>query len=171
MANWFPLALKPNARSWLMNHPAGSVSSWQDLCDQFVSGFQGRYKHPSTISVLHLLIQKTDETLHKYIQRFIQVQHSISYITQDTVIATFHANVRNPKMCEKTNTRQVQTVSKLFQPANKCAHAEEGHRVPGEADDVKQPQQEKESEAEAKKQCSLRNPTPRKPNLMRSKKR
>src|SRR5664279_5977444 len=31
MANWFPMALKEAARSWLMNLPEGSVSSWGEL--------------------------------------------------------------------------------------------------------------------------------------------
>jgi hypothetical protein len=36
MANWFLLALKPNARSWLMNLPEGTVKSWPDLGSQFI---------------------------------------------------------------------------------------------------------------------------------------
>src|SRR3954468_23989405 len=36
LANYFPLVLKPNVRSWLMHLPNGSISSWPDLCHQFV---------------------------------------------------------------------------------------------------------------------------------------
>ena len=43
MANWFPLALQPETRSWLMNLPPNSIRSWDDLCDQFVGAFQGGY--------------------------------------------------------------------------------------------------------------------------------
>ena len=32
LANYFPLVLKPNVRSWLMHLPDGSISSWADLC-------------------------------------------------------------------------------------------------------------------------------------------
>jgi hypothetical protein len=39
MANWFLLTLTPMARSWLMNLPKGSVDTWADLCDLFVSMF------------------------------------------------------------------------------------------------------------------------------------
>ena len=31
-ANYFPLALKSNVRSWLMHLPEYSISSWADLC-------------------------------------------------------------------------------------------------------------------------------------------
>jgi hypothetical protein len=39
LANYFPLARKPNVRSWLMNLPEGSISSWADLCHQFVGAY------------------------------------------------------------------------------------------------------------------------------------
>src|SRR5438105_4637841 len=41
MANYFPTAFTGSARSWLMNLPPDSVHSWEDLCDQFITNFQG----------------------------------------------------------------------------------------------------------------------------------
>ena len=41
MANWFPMALKDGARSWLLNLPVGSISSWEELRECFVRNFQG----------------------------------------------------------------------------------------------------------------------------------
>ncbi len=41
MANWFPMALKDGARSWLLNLPPGSISSWDEMRDRFVANFQG----------------------------------------------------------------------------------------------------------------------------------
>nr|ABA96673.1 retrotransposon protein, putative, unclassified [Oryza sativa Japonica Group] len=41
MANFFPMALKGQARGWLMNLPPASVHSWEDLCQQFTINFQG----------------------------------------------------------------------------------------------------------------------------------
>jgi hypothetical protein len=67
MENWFPLALKPNARSWLMNLPEGTVKSWPDLCNQFIGAFEGRYKCPGVVSDLHNLVQKPGEMLRKNI--------------------------------------------------------------------------------------------------------
>ena len=132
MANWFSLALKPDARSWLINLPACSVKSWPDLCDQFVGAFQGGYKRPGAVSDLHNLAQKPDETLRKYIQRFCQVQHTIPHVSPDAIIAAFHANVRDPKMREKMNTRTIRSTAELFQLGDKCARAEEGRWAPGD---------------------------------------
>jgi hypothetical protein len=47
MANWFPIALKNAARTWLMNLPPESVTSWRDLCRQFVANFMPTYERPT----------------------------------------------------------------------------------------------------------------------------
>ncbi|KAM0832772.1 hypothetical protein ACQ4PT_064686 [Festuca glaucescens] len=62
MANWFPMALKEAARAWLMNLPTESISSWEDLCKQFVSNFMATYERPASKNDL-----KADEgeALHK----------------------------------------------------------------------------------------------------------
>ena len=42
MANWFPLALKGDAQSWLLNLPKCSIRSWRALKEAFLGAFQGR---------------------------------------------------------------------------------------------------------------------------------
>jgi hypothetical protein len=32
MANYFPVTLTGTMRSWLMNLPEGTLTSWQELC-------------------------------------------------------------------------------------------------------------------------------------------
>ena len=39
MANWFPMALKDGARSWLLNLQRGSISSCDEMRDRFVANF------------------------------------------------------------------------------------------------------------------------------------
>ena len=41
MANWFPMALKDGARTWLLNLPPGSISTWDEMCSHFVANLQG----------------------------------------------------------------------------------------------------------------------------------
>ena len=33
------MALKDGARSWLLNLPPGSISSWDKMCNRFVANF------------------------------------------------------------------------------------------------------------------------------------
>ena len=62
-ANYFPLALKSNVRSWLMHLPENSISSWADLCHEFIGAFTGGHQEPGRPSDLQLLQQKEGETL------------------------------------------------------------------------------------------------------------
>ena len=41
MANYFPMALKNGARTWLLNLPPGSISSWDKMRSHFIANFQG----------------------------------------------------------------------------------------------------------------------------------
>jgi hypothetical protein len=65
-ANYFPLALKSNVRSWLMHLPENSISSWAGLCHEFIGAFMGGHQELGQPSDLQLLQQKEGETLRKY---------------------------------------------------------------------------------------------------------
>jgi hypothetical protein len=54
-ANYFPLALKPNVRSWLMHLPENSILTWANLCNEFVGAFTGGHQEPGQPSDLQLL--------------------------------------------------------------------------------------------------------------------
>jgi hypothetical protein len=132
LANYFPLELKPNVRSWLMNMPEDSISSWSDLCNEFIGAFTGGHKVPGHPSDLQVIPQRDGESLQKYIQRFSRVHRNIPDVHPVAVIAAFHTNVRNRKMQEKMNVRLPKTNNELYTLADKCARAEEGRRLPGE---------------------------------------
>ncbi|KAI4983971.1 hypothetical protein ZWY2020_040761 [Hordeum vulgare] len=55
LANYLPLVLKPSVRSWLMHLPKNSISSWKELCQDFVGGFMGGHRTPSQESDLHII--------------------------------------------------------------------------------------------------------------------
>ena len=41
MANWFPMALKDGARTWLLNLAPDTISSWSEMRTRFIANFQG----------------------------------------------------------------------------------------------------------------------------------
>ena len=51
-AYYFPLALKPNVRSWLMHLPENSISTWENVCHEFVGAFTGGHQEPGRPSDL-----------------------------------------------------------------------------------------------------------------------
>ena len=52
MANWFPMALKDGARTWLLNLPPVSVSSWDEMRTRIIANFQGTSDHPPVVGDL-----------------------------------------------------------------------------------------------------------------------
>jgi hypothetical protein len=132
LANYFPLALKPNVMSWLMHLPVDSISSWSDLCHEFVGAFTGGHQAHGQASDLHVIPQKEGENLRKYIQRFSRVQYNIPDVHPAAVISAFHQNVRNRKMREELVMNKVRDVAELYVLADRCAQAEEGRKYPGE---------------------------------------
>jgi hypothetical protein len=67
MANWFPMALKDAPQTWLMNLPHESVTSWKDLCRQFIANFMPMYERPATKNDLKAVRQYKGKMLRQYI--------------------------------------------------------------------------------------------------------
>jgi hypothetical protein len=83
------MALKDALRTWLMNLPHESVTSWKDLCRQFVANFMPTYEHPATKNDLKAMRQYKGETLRQYIQCFSQMRNKIPRISNEEVISAF----------------------------------------------------------------------------------
>src|SRR5438105_5889198 len=139
MANYFPTALSGSARSWLMNLPAASIDSWDDLCDQFVANFQGTSTRPGEEDDLYQVRQHKGESLRKYIQRFCQCRNTIAKISGESVCIAFRRGVRDSKMAEKLATRVISSPTELFALADKCARAAEARERQSGRLDAKEP--------------------------------
>jgi hypothetical protein len=127
MANYFLVALIGTTRSWLMNLPEGTLSSWQELCHQFIANFESAYVWSGNETDLHAVRQRLGESLCSFIQWFSQVRNTIPHISNTSVVVTFHQGVRDEKMLEKLTTHDIQDVTELFSLVDKCARAAEGH--------------------------------------------
>nr|AAV43832.1 putative polyprotein [Oryza sativa Japonica Group] len=101
------MALKGQVRGWLMTQPPDSIHSWEDLCQQFITNFQGTYPRPGEEADLHAIQRKDDESLRSYIQRFCQ------------------NGVRHNCMLEKIASKEPKTIAEHFELADKVARKEE----------------------------------------------
>jgi hypothetical protein len=135
MANWFPMALKDAPRTWLMNLLHKSVTSWKDLCRQFVANFMPTYERPATKNDLKVVRQYKGETLLQYIQHFSQMRNKIPRISNKEVISVFSMGVADIKIREKLSVNdELTSIVRLFEIADRCTKAEEGrlfvHNLP-----------------------------------------
>jgi hypothetical protein len=55
MANYFPVALVGVARSWLMNLPEGTLTTWGELCCLFMTNFESSFARPGNEVNLHTM--------------------------------------------------------------------------------------------------------------------
>jgi hypothetical protein len=118
-----------------MNFPHESVTSWKDLCRQFVANFMPTYKRPATNNDLKVVRQYKGETLCQYIQRFSQMRNKIPRISNEEVISTFSTGVSDIKMREKLSVNdELTSIVRLIEIADRCAKAEDGrlfvHNLP-----------------------------------------
>ena len=94
------MALKDGARSWLLNLPMGSISSWDEMRDRFIANLQGTRDRPPAAGDLRRIKQQPGETLQKYIQRFNNTHLKIPKVTNEAIISAFSDGVRDVKMKE-----------------------------------------------------------------------
>jgi hypothetical protein len=94
-----------------MNLSPGSLYSWEELCRQFMTNFEGSYSRPNNEVDLHVVQQRLGESLRSYIQRFSQVRNTIPRISNASIVVTFRQGVRDKKMLVKLATHDVQDVS------------------------------------------------------------
>ena len=121
------MALKDGARTWLLNLPPGTISSWDEMRTRFIANFQGTRDRPPTMSDLRRIKQQPGETLQKYIQRFNNARLKIPRVTEEAIILAFSDGIRDVKMMEELAIHEeLCTSHELFNLATKCARAEEG---------------------------------------------
>ena len=127
MANWFPMALKDDTRTWLLNLPPGTISSWDEMRACFIANFQGTSNRPPVVGDLRCIKQQPEETLQKYIQRFNNACLKIPKVTDEAIISAFSDGIRDIKMKEELAIHEELCTSlELFNLSVKCARAEEG---------------------------------------------
>jgi hypothetical protein len=124
-ANFLPTTLIGAARSWLINLPEGSITSWDQLCAMFIRIFQGTYECPSITETLKTIRQKHDESLWDYVKRFCNTRNTIPYIKDIKIINAFCNGVSDVKTMEEIAMKTPKMVVDLLVVADVCIEASE----------------------------------------------
>jgi hypothetical protein len=109
--NFLPTTLTRVARSWVINLPVGSITSWNQLCAMFIGNFQGTYEHPSIAETLKTIRQHHDESLRDYVKYFCNVKNAIPYIEDIKIINAFRDRVSDIKTVEEIVMKRPKTVT------------------------------------------------------------
>lgn len=105
------LMLEGSARAWLNQLPPSSIYCWEDLHRVFVKNFEGTYKRPGGLTELQCYVQKWNETLREYIQRWTTLHNSVENVIEHQAIQAFKQGVRYHELNLKLGCSGVQSLS------------------------------------------------------------
>jgi hypothetical protein len=121
------LHLTGAARSWLSTLPNDSIGSWGELESQFTRNFCSTYKRPASLEEVKSCIQRKDETLHSYIQRWSIIKNSAEDVSNERAVDAFSAGLRRSNLVEELGRTRPRTVSELIEVANRFADGEDAY--------------------------------------------
>jgi hypothetical protein len=121
------LHLTGAARSWLNTLPNNSIGSWGELESQFARNFHSTYKRPASLEEVKSCVQRKDETLRSYIQRWSVIKNSAEDISDERAIDAFSAGLRRSDLVEEVGRTKPRIVSELMEVANRFADGEDAY--------------------------------------------
>jgi hypothetical protein len=121
------LHLTNAARSWLNTLPNDSIGSWGELENQFARNFHSTYKRPASLEEVKSCVQKKDETLRSYIQRWSVIKNCAEDISDERAIDAFSAGLRRSDLVEEVGRTKPRIVSELMEVANRFADGEDAY--------------------------------------------
>ncbi|XP_059639241.1 uncharacterized protein LOC132281564 [Cornus florida] len=89
MCKCFPTSLAGPALNWFKNLAQGSIASFQDLCDKFISQYYGNKRPAEDVSSLFTMKQHEDERLQAFLTRFNLVKSMVMECHQSTAVQAF----------------------------------------------------------------------------------
>jgi hypothetical protein len=121
------LHLTGAARSWLNTLPNDSIGSWGELESQFARNFCSTYKRPASLEEIKSCVERKDETLCSYIQRWSVIKNSIEDVSDKRAIESFSAGLRRSDPVEEVGRTKPRTVWQLMEVANRFTDGEDAY--------------------------------------------
>ena len=119
----------PQALNWLEALPAGSINSWQDLCNTFVQYYQASCPGPKTRWDLANIKQQPNYSLCDYIKRYFANRNTIMEVDDRDVIHHFHEGLHSIELWRKMFESNPKTIGDMMAVVNKHADMEDAERA------------------------------------------
>src|SRR3989337_1114685 len=120
-----PLMLEGSARAWLTQLAPGSISSWEELARVFVRTFEGTCKRPAGLTELQHCVQKPNETLRDYIQKWTTLHHTMENVSEHQAVCAFKEGVRYRELNLKFGQTGDMSLAQMMEIATRYANGEE----------------------------------------------
>ena len=95
----------------------------------FVRTFEGTRKRPAGLAELQHCVQKPNETLRDYIQRWTTLHHTVENVSQHQAVCTFKEGILYRELNLKFGRTGDMTLTRMMEIATRYANGEEEGRL------------------------------------------
>ncbi|XP_019154342.1 PREDICTED: uncharacterized protein LOC109150821 [Ipomoea nil] len=125
MCRAFLPTLKGSAKRWLVALPTGSIRSFEELADRFMSHYAANIKPQKNLTHLEDIHQDEGETLKAYLARWQKEIQSIEEVEDQTALTFFIESLRSGQLYQDLRDNRPATYAKAIHMANKRANTEQ----------------------------------------------
>ncbi|WJX89707.1 hypothetical protein P8452_71681 [Trifolium repens] len=137
----FSTTLRKGALTWYKGLPPQSIDSWTEICRQFTAHFTASRKHPLTISALEAIVQRDDEPLQEYIDRFNKIAVQVRVEDKMKLYLMDRGLRLGSDFAKAVGIEEIRTLDTFLERAQKYIAYEEKQMVA----DVRKPKHQDES--------------------------
>ena len=140
----FPATLTNTAQRWFHRLLKNSISTFEELIEQFRTRFITNISPKKSINDLRLCKQDDNETLRSYLDRFNKIAMQIEHLSNELAIDALKFGTKLRKLRDKITTKKPQTFSEAMAIATKLIDLDEDRRDMQKKDDERVPKQREE---------------------------
>jgi hypothetical protein len=137
----FSTTLRKGALTWYKGLPPQSIDSWTELCRQFTAHFTASRKHPLTVAALEAIVQRDDEPLRDYIDRFNKIAVQVRVEDKMKLYLMDRGLRANSDFAKAVGIEEIRTLDAFLEKAQKYIAYEERQM----AVDARKPRHQDES--------------------------
>jgi hypothetical protein len=89
--------------------------------------FRSTYKRPASLEEIKSCVQRKDETLRSYIQRWSIIKNSAEDVSDEREVDAFLASLRHSDLMEELGRTKPRTISELMEVANRFTDGEDAY--------------------------------------------
>ncbi|CAH9103343.1 unnamed protein product [Cuscuta europaea] len=127
LCRWFLSTLEGPAYEWFNGLPEGSIDSWQDLAQRFLTHFAGRKRAKKYFTHLLSVKQQHEESLRSFIDRWTRETEEVEGADERTLLALYQGALRSSPYARSLITDPSRSYAKALQRGGLYADADELH--------------------------------------------
>ncbi|KAK4394080.1 hypothetical protein Sango_1878800 [Sesamum angolense] len=96
----FRTTLAGKAMTWFNQLPIGSIDNFEQLSQRFLHHFAINKRYPKTASYLFTVVQREQESLRDYVQRFSEAVLEVPHVNSELLASIMQQNLRRGRFRE-----------------------------------------------------------------------